>query len=95
MTLLGHELTTHESNSHARIPLCSCGWIGTVHPVPVTYEKRDGTKRKTGRLLHEQAMEAARREWYDHLQNVDIARASAVAIGAPIAAELAARMRHP
>lgn len=30
---LGHAVTLSETNAGGFVPLCECGWIGTVHPL--------------------------------------------------------------
>lgn len=92
---IGHEYFSSVTNSYGRVPCCSCGWIGNVHPAPVTHEKVDGRRRKQPKQLHEVAAQAAREEWYTHCQGADMVRAAVVAAAVPNLADLAFRRRHP
>lgn len=59
---LGHECVLSETNDGGFVPLCKCGWIGTVHPF---FGMRDGeTLRKSERRRF--TMENARDEHAEH-----------------------------
>ena len=94
MTTAGHALTVHEANSGARIALCSCGWIGGVHPIPRLGSTRKGTARKVPLGRPDVAVENATAEWRAHCQDKALGVAAAAAMAAPALADLAFRRRH-
>jgi hypothetical protein len=56
-----------ETNTHARVPVCSCGWHGAVHVCPIVHiHHKSGELGPDFRRLPEKAIEAAQREWYEH-----------------------------
>jgi len=94
MTVAGHELRMTTANSWARIPTCTCGWIGVAHHPPRLWERTNGERRKTPKLDHEHANVEARNEWYEHCALMDVHRAIGVNVAKPIVADLAFRGRH-
>lgn len=63
-TLSEHVCTTTKTNTNGIVPLCSCGWIGSVHPAP-RYQL--GTTKRYKRA-YEEATERAEAEHRKHVQ---------------------------
>lgn len=57
-----HECTLTRTNSGGAVAVCTCSWIGSVHPAP-RHERPDGRR---GPKDHDAADRAARAEWDRH-----------------------------
>jgi hypothetical protein len=63
-TLLTHELALHTTNSRGIVPVCSCGWLGTVHPTHVRPGHAPGRQERA----RERANEAAEAQHREHVK---------------------------
>lgn len=55
-TTAEHAMRITTTNTGAFVPVCSCGWIGTLHLVPVTVDAKK--KKKRHPVLAENAAKA-------------------------------------
>lgn len=55
-------LTLTQTNTGGYVPLCSCGWIGNVHPAPKVSGPKGGKERRD----YTAASMSASAEWRRH-----------------------------
>lgn len=72
--MIGHDVTLSETNAHGWVPLCSCGWVGTV--VPSHSLKHPKTKRHVRQVEITKSVALGQHEIHLHAVRADIALAS-------------------
>lgn len=70
---LGHVVMLSETNAGSYVPICECGWLGTVHPL---YGVKAGESLRKARR-RELTRDAARAEHATHCHDVREATAAA------------------
>lgn len=78
--MLGHDVTLSETNLHGWVPVCECGWIGSVHAhIGFT---GDDTQTKQDRIAN--IRDSATAEHRVHLVEIEheLVKAHAVALDA-------------
>jgi hypothetical protein len=67
VVVLGHACELSETNAYGWVPVCSCGWIGSVHPT----SRKPGKAGRPSKVQTELARAAAQDEHELHVRDID------------------------